>query len=121
VIYAQAKSFTVHAVYMLGMLVPLFAGFLGPSSSIPFGSVIHFTVAAGLVFGARSFANQTGFFHTYCPPEPRASLAPQLLKALAFSARMLDCMTDMAFVKVLLHEVWAALAQCRSVPVLPVS
>lgn len=87
------------------MLVPKFASFIGPTDQIPFGNLMHYTAVVALFAWTRGFLNQTGFNHTYRPEEPHRSVLPLVFKAVVTSARIVDCLTDIAFVRVLLHEV----------------
>lgn len=75
---------------------------------MPFGDVVHITVVVGVYFWARVFVNSVGFFHSHCPTEPRSNYLPQILDAVVVSVRFMDGLTDMAFFRVLLHEVCTA-------------
>lgn len=67
--------------------------------------MVHYTAVVGVFVWARWFVNRTGFVHTHCPVEPRSSYVSQMLKAAMITVRLLDCFTDMAFFRVLLHKV----------------
>lgn len=90
---------------MIGAIEPLLASFIGPTSAIPFGRPIEYTVVVGVFLWSRIFLNHAGFYHTYLPKTPHKSYVPHLVKSAMMSARMLDCLTDMAFARVLFHEV----------------
>lgn len=95
----------LHAVYMIFMLVPKVASFLGPTDQVPFGNMIHYTAVVAIFLFLRAFLQQTGLNHLYRPEDPHRSFVPLLFKAVVMSARVTDCLTDIAFVRVLLHEV----------------
>lgn len=86
-------------------MVAILSSFSGPTADIPFGNGVHYTIAVAFFLLGRNFVNDSGFLHTHCPPEPRKSYYPVFFKCAVTSARLMDCFTDLAFIRVLLDEV----------------
>lgn len=100
-----SSTFSTRAGFVICVLPPKLSSFLGPTDEIPFGDVVQYTAVVGVFVWARWFVNQTGFVHTHCPAEPRTSYVPQILNSVTVTVSILDCFTDMAFFRVLLHKV----------------
>lgn len=87
------------------MLIPKCSSFFGPTHNVPFGNSVHYTAVVFVYLYMRVFLNQAGFYHTFCPSEPRTTYLPQFIKSGIMSIRILDGLTDMAFARVLIREV----------------
>ena len=95
----------VVAVLILCMSTSILSGYVGATEDIPFGNTLHYSMVVTTFVAGRVFLIRTGLVHTYRPKEPHKTLLPQLLGTVIITSKALDCFSDMAFLRVLLHEV----------------
>lgn len=96
--------------------------FLGPPENVPYHNSILYTALVTLFLFTRMLVNSTGFLHTHCPGAPHKSYTALIANNIFRTARVVDCLTDISFVKVLIREVsypWTADAQDEFMVLMP--